>query len=104
MGHIAIHPDGFFIVRKIAHICCSLVATNNQYPKQNQTAMRNFSYEEGELTISIPTTDPKAMREQLMHGLNRAMRNYIVSKDDRDEQLALVQLMESLLPPEEVDN
>ncbi len=60
--------------------------------------MNHFSYENGMLMISIPTSDPAAMHEQLMRGLNRAMRNYIVSKDDRDAQLALVQLMENLLP------
>ncbi|MGN6604545.1 MAG: hypothetical protein ACTHK8_18950 [Ginsengibacter sp.] len=56
------------------------------------------SYENGLLTISIPTEDPEGLHAQLMKGLNRAMRNYIISKDDCEEQLALIQLLESLLP------
>lgn len=63
--------------------------------------MRHFTYEPGVLTISIPTADPAALHEQLMKGLNRAMRNYIVSKDNQDEQLALVQLLENLLPADD---
>jgi hypothetical protein len=60
--------------------------------------MSKICYEEGRLTISIPTNDPAAMHEQLMKGLNRAMRNYIISKDDKDDQLVLVQLLDYLLP------
>lgn len=62
--------------------------------------MRNFNYESGLLTIRIPTADPAALHDQLMKGLNRAMRNYIVSKDDKEVQLALVQLLDALLPNE----
>lgn len=57
----------------------------------------HFTYEEGQLTISIPTADPQAFHAQLLKALNRSMKNYILSKDDSEAQLALVPLMDALL-------
>lgn len=65
--------------------------------------MRNMNDEPDLLKLSIPTDDPHAFRIRLTKSLARSMRNYIIAHDDRDDQLALVELLESMLPKEPDD-
>lgn len=62
--------------------------------------MSKHNDEQHPLTITIPTADSKILRIKLMKGLTRSMRNYIIAEDDRKEQIALVQLLETLIPDE----
>jgi hypothetical protein len=60
------------------------------------------SYDENALVIKIQTSDAAALHERLMNGLTDALRNFITSKTATrtDAQLALVDLLEGMLPDE----
>lgn len=61
----------------------------------------NVNYDEKALVITLPTSDPIALHDLLMHGLTAAMRCCILNRiDNEDVRLSLVELLECLLPEE----
>lgn len=65
---------------------------------------KKVMYQDGSLVINIPESDPAYLHVKLLHGLTLSMRNFICTdakaNDDDDKQLALIALLEHLLPDE----
>lgn len=70
----------------------------------NPTPCKKVTYQKNQLVITIPESDPAYLHAQLLHGLTLSMRNFICadakSIDADDKQLALITLLEHLLPDE----
>jgi hypothetical protein len=71
---------------------------------ENLNGHQRVAYRQNGLIVFIPTSCPESTHELLLRGLAVCLRQNVTSmdkrKDDDDGVVALIELLQSLIPPE----